>query len=85
MVIFLQRTLTSFVHAHAGRTQVCQQGQILATHFVLLLRVSITQIASQKLACYKGVSFKSNSIPISSDLLSHHNQQNERAQEKRHL
>ena len=32
-----------------------------------------------------GVSFKSNSIPISYDLLSHHNQQNERAQEKRHL
>jgi len=35
--------------------QVCQRGQILATHFVLPLRVSITQTASQKLACYKGV------------------------------
>ena len=24
MVTFLQRTFTSLVHAHAGRTQVCQ-------------------------------------------------------------
>ena len=30
---FLQRTFTSLVHAHAGRTQTQARGQISATHF----------------------------------------------------
>ncbi|EMM9644050.1 hypothetical protein RG118_004479 [Providencia rettgeri] len=55
-MIFLQRTFTSLVHAHAGRTQCVAApvasllGQLLSRVFVVLLRKSIPQSRNLKAA-----------------------------------
>ena len=45
MVTFLQRTFTSLVHAHAGRTQIAARGHILLRSFLCL---SLRSIFTQK-------------------------------------